>query len=246
MPKKIDFDKSLGEFVTEYPQSRKVFEKFDLDYCCGGKKNIKLAAMEKNIVFDILKDSLKKSIEETKKNEKTKKWENESLTNIIDYIEEKHHKFTWKKLSSIYLLLNKLDEIHGDKYGNLLVNLKDIFSKFKLKLQKHLLIEEDIVFNYIKLLEKSFDKKHKKYVKDSRFTKEIIDILTEEHEETGEILKKIRNLTSNYELPDYACLTFEALYESLQSLEDDLHEHVQLENTTLFPRIENLIGLVGF
>ena len=39
----------------------------------------------------------------------------------------------------------------------------------------------------------------------------------------------------SYRLPDDACPTFAALYETLQALEADLHEHIHLENNILFP-----------
>ena len=45
----------------------------------------------------------------------------------------------------------------------------------------------------------------------------------------------MRELTSNYQLPDDACLTFATLYETLDAMEKDLHEHIHLENNILFP-----------
>lgn len=246
MSKKIDFDKSLGDFVADYPQSRDVFEKFNLDYCCGGQKNIVVAATEKNIDLDEFKFLVQKAIDEAPKKQRIKKWSNESLINIIDHIEKKHHVFTWDKLASSSLLLNKLVEVHGPKHGDFLSKLRSMFSEFKLKLEKHLLVEEDIVFNYIRILESSFGLKRKKSYSDPRFTIEVIDILNKEHEDAAEILTKMRDFTSNYKLPDYACKTFAKLYQDLQALEDDLHEHIHLENTILLPRIKKLINQIDF
>ena len=48
----------------------------------------------------------------------------------------------------------------------------------------------------------------------------------------------MRARASGYELPDDACPTFSGLYEDLQALEADLHEHIFLENNILFPRAE--------
>lgn len=246
MSKKIDFDKSLGDFVAEYPQSRDVFEKFKLDYCCGGQKNVVIAAKEKDINFDEFKTLVQKAIDEAPKKQKIKKWSNESLINVIDHIEKKHHAFTWDKLASSSILLNRLIEAHGDKHSDFLIELKNMFADFRLKLEKHLLVEEDVVFNYVRILESSLGQKHKKSVRDPRFTKDVIDILNKEHLDAAEILTKMRKFTSNYELPDYACKTFEKLYQDIQALEDDLHEHIHLENTILLPRITKLINQVDF
>jgi regulator of cell morphogenesis and NO signaling len=57
-----------------------------------------------------------------------------------------------------------------------------------------------------------------------------------EHESAGEALAQIRKVTSGYSLPDDACPTFRALYEELERMEEDLHQHIHLENNILFPR----------
>ena len=57
-----------------------------------------------------------------------------------------------------------------------------------------------------------------------------------EHESAGAVLTKLREFTNNYTLPLDACPTFRAMYEELQRLEADLHQHIHLENNILFPR----------
>ena len=47
---------------------------------------------------------------------------------------------------------------------------------------------------------------------------------------------RLREVAGNYALPPDACPTFAALYEALQEMEADLHQHIHLENNILFPR----------
>ena len=61
-----------------------------------------------------------------------------------------------------------------------------------------------------------------------------------EHDNAGNALAKIRELTADYRLPEDACNTFRALYDGLQALEGDLHEHIHLENNILFPKAVDL------
>jgi len=56
-----------------------------------------------------------------------------------------------------------------------------------------------------------------------------------EHENAGQALARMRELTHNYQLPGDACMTFGTLYEALEAMERDLHEHIHLENNILFP-----------
>lgn len=56
-----------------------------------------------------------------------------------------------------------------------------------------------------------------------------------EHEETGAALEKLRALTNAFQPPPEACNTYRALFAGLADLEDDVHTHIHLENSVLFP-----------
>jgi regulator of cell morphogenesis and NO signaling len=57
-----------------------------------------------------------------------------------------------------------------------------------------------------------------------------------EHENAGDIFKTIAKLSNNYTPPEDACNTFRALYAKLAEFEQDLHQHIHLENNILFPK----------
>lgn len=235
----IDYDASLGNFVALYPRTRKVFEKYGLDYCCGGKKEIRVAAAEKNIDMTALISELEKAINETQVAEIEKIWINEPLTEIINHITKKHHAFIWEQLPFIDKLLDKVVEIHGAKHGNFLNSINDTYKILRENLEKHLNDEEKLLFPYIKELVASV-KKGITY-EDANDYKEIMKILYTDHDEAVAALEKIKSLTSNYIPPSDACSSFKMLYDNLQAIEDDLHEYIHLENTILFPRIEKMI-----
>ena len=64
--------------------------------------------------------------------------------------------------------------------------------------------------------------------------------LHREHEEIGDAVHTIRQLSNEYALPDDACNTFMVTYQKLKEFEDDLHKHVHLENNILFPKAAEL------
>jgi len=64
-----------------------------------------------------------------------------------------------------------------------------------------------------------------------------INMMEAEHEHVGEIFKTIAKLTNNYTPPEDACNTFRALYASLDEFEQDLHQHIHLENNILHPKV---------
>lgn len=71
-----------------------------------------------------------------------------------------------------------------------------------------------------------------------------IEMMTQEHDEAGDALAKMRELTGNFAPPADACNTFSVLLHSLARLELVMHQHVHKENNILFPRALELMKSV--
>jgi regulator of cell morphogenesis and NO signaling len=63
-----------------------------------------------------------------------------------------------------------------------------------------------------------------------------IGVMIREHDDAGDALKRMRELTEDYSVPVDACGTYRAAFESLKELEQDMHRHVHKENSILFPK----------
>ena len=63
-----------------------------------------------------------------------------------------------------------------------------------------------------------------------------IAMMMREHDDAGGLLAEIRTLTSNYTTPEGACPTWHAYFDGLREFQQDLHQHIHLENNILFPR----------
>lgn len=236
MQEKINIDTTLGNFVAMYPRTRKVFDKFGMDYCCGGKQEIKNAAQEKNIDADKLISALETAIAESDEKNIEKTWTNEPLEKVVEHIMSKHHLFLRKELPHTQQILEKVVMVHGPKHRDFLYALNDTFIELRADLENHLDDEETLLFPNLKEIESTEQNEERK----EKFNR-IVEKLYTEHDGAGEALSRMRSLTENYTLPADACVSFEALYENLQAIEDNLHEHVHLENTVLFPKLENLL-----
>ena len=60
-------------------------------------------------------------------------------------------------------------------------------------------------------------------------------VRTQEHDAAGALMAESRRLSGNYTTPEDAYPTFHALYDVLREFEQDLHQHIHLENNILFP-----------
>ena len=61
-----------------------------------------------------------------------------------------------------------------------------------------------------------------------------------EHQEVGDGLAAIRELSGGYQPPEDACGTYRLVLEEIEAFERDLHTHVHLENNVLFPKAVEL------
>jgi regulator of cell morphogenesis and NO signaling len=63
-----------------------------------------------------------------------------------------------------------------------------------------------------------------------------ISVMEAEHDEAGDLMAAIRELTNDYTPPADACTTHKLVLLELRQFEEDLHQHVYLENHLLFPK----------
>ena len=61
-----------------------------------------------------------------------------------------------------------------------------------------------------------------------------------EHDEAGDAMEKIQQLSNNFTPPEDACATYRVLFQNLKGFQEDLHKHVHLENNILFPKALDL------
>ena len=167
-------------------------------------------------------------------------WRSVALTDLADHIEQTHHVFMKEQLPHLAALLDKTLQAHGQKHGDMLDQLKQSFISLKTDIEMHLAKEEQILFPLIRQMEA--------FQRGQGPTPEMhcgtignpIRQMEHEHDAAGQLLAQMRRGTDNYTLPEDACPTFAALFEGLDALEKDLHEHIHLENNILFPKAQNL------
>lgn len=120
--------------------------------------------------------------------------------------------------------------MHGAKHSEL-AKVHKLLHSLKMELEQHLIKEEEIVFPLIQEYERTGNNETL-----SNAVEKIIE-LEEEHEGAGSILKELREVTKNYELPEDACNSYKAAYKLLEDVEDDTFRHIHLENNIMFPRL---------
>jgi regulator of cell morphogenesis and NO signaling len=145
-----------------------------------------------------------------------------------------------QQLPRLQGLLAKVYNAHHQNHGQMLTDLRQILEMLQDDIEMHLAKEERILFPYIRQIETYANEKRPMPEMHCGTVQNPIGQMEYEHQQVAEALSRIKEITSNFHLPDDACNTFRALYDSLKDLEADLHEHIHLENNVLFPRAVEL------
>lgn len=229
-------DQTVAEFVIEHPELREKLEKMGIDYCCGGKRPMGDAVKAAGLEWAAFLDALKKTPAPKARDGAQADWSSASLSVLADYILEKHHTFMKEQLPRLDELLGKVQKAHKAQHGEMLAGLRRVFDSLREEIESHLIKEERILFPAIKGIDAFVGGTGGLPVIHCGSVANPIRQMELEHDSAGDALAEMHRITGNYTLPEDACQSFAALYEGLQAMEADLHEHIHLENNILFPK----------
>lgn len=214
---------------------REALETLGIDTCCGGQKPLREAVLTiGHSVEDIVQDLQKALQRPLPQRAPQKDWRTVAPCEICRHIVDTHHAYLYTTLPQLQELLNKVHKAHAERHGPMLTEVAHSFATLSEDLLQHLPKEETILFPLICALEQQ-DAGGPPAQSHCGSVRNPIAQMVYEHEEAGKLLEAIRKRTNGYAVSSDFCLSFNALYEGLQHLEADLHEHIFLENNILFP-----------
>ena len=229
---------TVKEIVKSLPSSVRLFEQYGVDYCCGGGKSLADACAAKNLhVQDFLEklDALADRVG----NSNAMPWESEPLSALTQYIVHTHHEFVRKEIPRLGALIEKVESRHGAGHPEL-ASIRCKFGNLAAEMLDHMLKEEQVLFPYIEHLEAARTASTLPTIPVFGSVARPVECMMREHDRAGHIVHGIRELTKDYEVPEGACPTYRAMLDALHEFEQDLHQHVHLENNILFPRAVEL------
>jgi len=224
---------TVREIALNQPSSIRVFEQFGIDYCCGGRKPLAAACTEQNIEIASVLSALESAAGMPLPS--TEDWASASLENLIEHVQSKHHEYVKRELPRLGEIAKKVVGKHGANHPEL-PSIAEAFANLSAELTQHLGKEELVLFPYIVQFERSLAGQGERPHGCFGTVTNPIAMMTQEHDAAGAILADIRKLSGNFTLPKDACPTYHAFYDGLKEFEQDLHQHIHLENNILFPR----------
>ena len=216
----------VADVVTDFPKSADIFRNAGIDFCCGGQESIASAVNHKpNIDLNSLLNKLN-HIDNTEGNSTINpKFLN--VESLIQYIQSAYHETLKEEFKNLTPYVTKLAKVHSPSHPYLL-KLQDLYREFRDSMLDHIRKEDEEDFP--KLIQYSQGQ-------DVQNIKVILEDLINDHEDTGQLLKVMNQLTSDYQAPEEACETWKLVYQRLQNIEHQTHQHVHLENHVLFKKV---------
>jgi regulator of cell morphogenesis and NO signaling len=223
--------RTVGELVAERPGRSRVFQSLGIDFCCQGGRTLQEACERKQVAVDLVVDQLEAELAD-----KTAPAFNPAelpAHELAEYIVETHHEFLREELPRLHAMAERVANVHGAHTPSL-VEVFNTFLGVEEELTSHMAKEEQILFPAVSAMSRG-------EVKPMSLDGPI-HCMIHEHDEVGNALALLRELTDGFRPPVEACNTYRALFAGLEDLEADLHRHIHLENSVLFPAAQALMG----
>jgi regulator of cell morphogenesis and NO signaling len=226
----FDATQPVADIVRLRPGATAAFQRFGIDYCCGGRASLHAACEIAGAQLDEVLRALDDVPVAT-----TSAPAFERLGELVDHLVATHHVFTRDAVARLVPLAARVARVHGAAHPEL-ADVERHTVALADDLIPHLQKEELVLFPYARALEAPGAAPAAPFGSIVR----PIACMRDEHEHVDALLRELRRVTSGYALPEGACGSYRALFAGLAELEADLHQHIHLENNVLFPAAAEL------
>ncbi|MBX3664497.1 MAG: iron-sulfur cluster repair protein YtfE [Burkholderiales bacterium] len=211
-------DQSLGQLARKIAGATRVFHENRLDFCCGGQHSLREAAAARGLDAGAIAERLSRLQSFAQAGECN--WAAAPAAELIDHILNRYHEVHREQLPELIRLARRVEQVHGERQ-DCPAGLADHLTEMQQELESHMQKEEQVLFPMLR---------------SGRGAMAFgpISVMRMEHEQHGEALQRLAELTHDITLPRDACNTWRALYLGLRTLRDDLMDHIHLENNVLF------------
>lgn len=220
-------EETVGEIAAKDIRKADAFKKLGIDFCCGGRMTVSEALAAAGVTKEQLDIELTKA-SERQTGAVAHQFDAWDLSFLADYIKNVHHRYIRENGPILEQLAEKVAMRHGGQHPEL-EDMLGVVRKLMDDLHNHLEAEEKVLFPLIKQLEEN-------EVKSNKVLNGPIKQMEAEHEDAGDELRTLRKLSKDYQLPAGACNSYTYLFQKLEEFENDLFQHIHLENNILFPK----------
>ena len=230
-------DTTIRDIVATDYRAAEVFQRYGIDFCCGGDRSVADACRAKNIEpLTVLNDLSALANTSGAGTPRFNSWE---LPALVAYIVSNHHDYVRQAIPTLLAHTKKVAAVHGEHHPEM-VEVAGLFQGVANEMTSHMQKEELMLFPFIVALAEAAKAGRPAPRPPFGTVANPIRMMEMEHESAGGAMARINELTEGYDPPEDACTTFRVCLQELDAFERDLHAHVHLENNLLFPKAKEL------
>jgi len=231
----ISPETTVGDLAARYPSVIRVFRHLGIEFCCGGRQTLVQACQDRHISWSDARQLLTEAARTARPDE----WSQRDLTDLTTHVVDAFHDPLKQELPRLHELAKRVQG-HGDSHRRALAVVLHELARFRAELEVHMGVEERELFPLIARLAAG----DITAASIARFSR-LRATLEADHDDAGQTLRLLSQVTDHYRPPADACASVRALYRGLDELERLTHLHVHMENNMLFPRAAALLAGAG-
>src|SRR5690606_30907733 len=112
----INLSTTLAELVTRNERYAPVLERAGLDYCCGGQRTLREAALDAGLDPSQVLGDLLRAVEPAAP---PPEWTGLAPAELCRHIVDTHHRFLRERLPELIALAEKVEGVHGGRHPEL-------------------------------------------------------------------------------------------------------------------------------
>lgn len=231
----IDNKSLVADIVAQDYRTADVFRRHGIGYCCGGKWPVDIACQMQGVDADKVQAELEAATRTIQVSNLIdySEWD---IDFLIDYIINIHHRYLKKSLPATQQVLSDFAKEHTAKFP-WLAELEKQFDLLIKQLQRCMHREEEVLFPYIRQVAHAHkDKEPYAALLVRTLRKPVEDTMYKGHVTVAGIVSTIRSITNDYNIPENVCTSHKVAIAKLRELDNDLSQHLYLEESILFPR----------
>ena len=211
----ISQDATIRDIAVERPGATAVFRRHKIDFCGNGGASLSQAALQRGLPVS----ELQAELDDLTADHGDLPTDPESL---ISHIITRYHDVHMAELPEALRLARRVEAVHRAK-ADCPHGLADHLALISDELQGHQHKEEAALFPMMRQ-------------GGAPMIRLPIARMLAEHVDVVEQLDELARLTTDFTPPQGACTTWRALYEMCRKLDEDLREHMHIENNILFTK----------
>ena len=229
---------TISDIVRSDYRTADVFKKHGINFCCSGNISLESACSVRNIDCSLLVVELEEATRSIclPNGLRFTEWK---IGFLADYIQHVHHDYLYQILPSLESSLLSFIDGHKKKYPEL-EQMNEGFSKLAAILLVHIRHEDEIIFPYVRQIEAAHRRNEPYGNLLVRTLRKPIGNVEKEHGEIAELLKKIKQTSSDFHFPSNACTNHQVIYHRLEEFHEDMIQHMHLENNILYPKVKEI------